>query len=127
MTFGTEQQEKYGKITKETARAILDEFYNQGGNFLDTANTYQNGQSEQWVGEWMRQRQNRDEIVLATKYTALNKPNAHIKSNYGGNSVKTMRLSIEESLKNLQTSYIDLYYGMISISTVDFRRLLIPT
>lgn len=41
MTFGDKQQEKYGKITKEAAFDILDHFYNNGGNFYDTANVYQ--------------------------------------------------------------------------------------
>lgn len=48
----------------------MDYFYSQGGNFIDTANGYQAGQSEMWVGEWMKERGVRDEIVLATKFSA---------------------------------------------------------
>ncbi|KAK5044664.1 hypothetical protein LTR84_010556 [Exophiala bonariae] len=115
MTFGNKQSERYGEITKQEATEILDTFFEHGGNFIDTANVYQMGQSEEWVGEWMKARDNRDEIILATKYTALNYKNGaadtlHIKSNSGGNSVKSMRVSLEASLKRLQTDYIDLFY-----------------
>lgn len=112
MTFGDKQQERYGKIDKKTAFDILDHFYNNGGNFVDTANTYQAGQSEEWVGEWMASRQNRDEVVLATKYTSAYAPAQQniIKANTGGNGAKSMKLSLERSLQRLQTSYIDLFY-----------------
>lgn len=56
-----------GKCDKNTAFEILDYFYDQGGNFIDTANNYQDEESEIWLGEWMKKRGNRDEIVLATK------------------------------------------------------------
>ncbi|KAB2576571.1 putative norsolorinic acid reductase protein [Lasiodiplodia theobromae] len=112
MTFGTSHQERYGEITKEEAFAILDTFYTNGGNFIDTANAYQDGESEMWLGEWMAARQNRDELVLATKYTSASKPHPSdaIGSNYGGNGTKSMRLSLEHSLRKLQTTYIDLFY-----------------
>lgn len=114
MTFGDSQQERYGEITKEIAFKMLDHFYESGGNFIDTANAYQNGESEQWVGEWMQKRDVRDQIVLATKYTSGFQ--GHLKSkgvqqsNFSGNNSKSMRLSIENSLKSLQTTYIDLFY-----------------
>ena len=41
----------------------------RGGNFIDTASNYQNEQSETWIGEWMKERGCRDEMVIATKYT----------------------------------------------------------
>lgn len=114
MTFGEANQERYGKITKKDAFDIMDRFYEAGGNFIDTANAYQAGQSEQWLGEWMKQRGNRDEIVLATKYTTphmvLGDGKGRIQANYGGNGTKNMKQSIEGSLERLQTSYIDLYY-----------------
>lgn len=59
-----------GPITKEQGFELLDKYYDLGGNFIDTANTYHKGQSEEWIGEWMQKRGNRDEIVLATKYTS---------------------------------------------------------
>lgn len=70
MTFGEAHAHRLGECTKETAFAIMDYFYSQGGNFIDTANGYQAGQSEMWVGEWMKERGVRDEIVLATKFSA---------------------------------------------------------
>ncbi|KAL0936814.1 Norsolorinic acid reductase B [Colletotrichum truncatum] len=112
MTFGDQQQERYGEITKQTAFDILDKFYASGGNFLDTANAYQNGQSEEWIGEWMAARKNRDQMVVATKYTTAYRK-AHkdeIQSNYIGNGSKSMKLSLEASLKKLQTTYVDVLY-----------------
>lgn len=113
MTFGNKQPERYGEVSKDEAFAIMDHFYSQGGNFIDTANGYQYGQSEEWVGEWMSKRNNRDEIVLATKYTSNymdNRKDDVIQSNYLGNGSKSMKLSLEASLKKLQTTYIDLFY-----------------
>lgn len=112
MTFGEAQSERYGKCSKEDAFGILDTFYSQGGNFIDTANVYRNGESELWLGEWMKLRDNRDDIVLATKYTTGFQ--AHLKhkiqSNYGGNSMKSLKVALDSSLERLQTSYIDLLY-----------------
>ncbi|KAJ4024593.1 hypothetical protein NW752_003160 [Fusarium irregulare] len=112
MTFGDKQKERYGECNQDEAFAILDYFYSQGGNFIDTANVYQLGQSEEWVGQWMASRNNRDDIVLATKYT--NNPRAGDKniiySNYGGNGTKSLKYSIDLSLKRLQTSYVDILY-----------------
>jgi aryl-alcohol dehydrogenase-like predicted oxidoreductase len=101
-----------GECSKETAFEILDYFFSQGGNFIDTANGYQEGQSEMWLGEWMAARENRDQIVLATKYSSPYKlsKQGKIQSNYGGNGIKSLRISVEASLKKLQTSYIDLLY-----------------
>ncbi|KAF2143760.1 uncharacterized protein K452DRAFT_285799 [Aplosporella prunicola CBS 121167] len=92
---------------------MLDFFYENGGNFIDTANNYQNEQSEEWVGEWMQQRKNRDEMIIATKFTTTYpapESNKKIKSNFQGNHAKSLRVSVEASLKKLQTDYIDLLY-----------------
>ncbi|KAI9040530.1 sterigmatocystin biosynthesis dehydrogenase stcV [Aspergillus affinis] len=84
----------------------------QGGNFNDTASGYQEGESEMIVGEWMASRENRDEIVLATKYTAayMTHRKVRIPSNYGGNNAKSMKVSVDASLRKMQTFYIDLLY-----------------
>lgn len=79
----------------------------------NSANNYQNEESEAWIGEWMAERKVRDEIVLATKFTTCypdpnNSPRQRI--NYAGNSTKSLKVSLEASLKKLQTSYIDLLY-----------------
>ncbi|KAL4914565.1 NADP-dependent oxidoreductase domain-containing protein [Aspergillus aurantiobrunneus] len=112
MTFGTAHSERYGHCTKDDAFNVLDTFYSQGGNFIDTANAYREGQSEEWLGEWMAARKNRDEIVLATKYTTPWQTHVRTKlqSNFGGNNVKSLKVALDASLQRLGTSYIDLYY-----------------
>ncbi|CAO3668954.1 unnamed protein product [Umbelopsis ramanniana] len=112
MNFGEAQKQRMGECSKETAFEMLDYFVEQGGNFIDTANSYQDEESEMWLGEWMAARKNRDEIVLATKYSSSYKSHdkSKIQSNYGGNGAKSLRVSVELSLQKLQTSYIDLLY-----------------
>ncbi|KZT58598.1 Aldo/keto reductase [Calocera cornea HHB12733] len=102
-----------GGIPKEKAFELLDTYYDFGGNFIDTANDYQEEQSERWIGEWMASRGNRDEIVLATKYCiGYRKPrnDAKIYSNYTGNQKKSLMLSLRDSLEKLQTTYLDILY-----------------
>ncbi|RAK72682.1 Aldo/keto reductase [Aspergillus fijiensis CBS 313.89] len=101
-----------GECSKETTFLILDHFFEKGGNFIDTANGYQNEESEIWLGDWLATRQVRDQIVLATKYSASFKGYEQdiIQSNYGGNGTKSMRLSLEASLKKMQTEYVDIFY-----------------
>lgn len=111
MNFGEAWKDFMGECSKETCFEMLDYFYSQGGNFVDTANTYQAEESEQWIGEWMESRGRRDEIVLATKYTSAWKTylkDKVLQSNFGGNSAKSMHVSVEASLKKLKTDYIDL-------------------
>jgi aryl-alcohol dehydrogenase-like predicted oxidoreductase len=111
MTFGDVHNEKYGVCSKETSFAILDHFYSNGGQFIDTANAYRDGQSEAWLGEWIQKNNNRDELVLASKYTSNYQGHTKkIQSNYSGNNVKSMKLSLEASLQKLQTTYIDIFY-----------------
>jgi aryl-alcohol dehydrogenase-like predicted oxidoreductase len=113
MNFGNALKHLMGECTKEMVFEILDYFYSQGGNFIDTANLYQLGESETWIGEWMQSRGRRDEIVLATKYGSgfrLAEGQKILQSNFGGTGSKSMRLSVEASLKKLQTEYIDLLY-----------------
>ena len=100
-----------GKCDKQTAYSILDHFYQSGGNFVDTANIYQDGESETWIGEWMTERQNREELVVATKFTSGFVPGTKgIKANFQGNHAKSLRASLARSLRNLQTDYVDLLY-----------------
>ncbi|OWT36177.1 aryl-alcohol dehydrogenase [Cryptococcus neoformans Bt1] len=104
-----------GALNFEESCKFLDTFYEAGGNFIDTANNYQNEQSEMIIGEWMEKRGIRDEIVLATKYTTfcLDRKEGKfqgIGANFVGNHKKSLRLSVEDSLKKLRTSYIDLLY-----------------
>lgn len=103
MGFGTEAG--WG-ADKETSFAIMDTFANAGGNFIDTANIYKLGTSEKIIGEYISNH-DRDYFVLATKYTLkdnITNPNA------SGNNRKNMMRSVEESLKRLNTDFIDLLY-----------------
>lgn len=80
-------------------------FVQAGGNFIDTANIYQNGTSEKYVGEFIAPE--RDKFVLATKYTLTTNPND---PNAGGNHRKNLFQSVNASLKRLNTEYIDLLW-----------------
>ncbi|KAI0791554.1 aryl-alcohol dehydrogenase [NADP(+)] [Irpex lacteus] len=101
-----------GQSDKESSFKLLDAFYEAGGNFIDTANNYQDGSSEEFIGEWAEQRGIRDQLVIATKYTTNYKRGDDLKqkSAYIGNNVKSLHLSVEDSLKKLRTSYIDILY-----------------
>ena len=98
-----------GECTQENVFELLDTFYDLGGNFVDTANMYQGGQSEEWIGEWMKKNGRRDEMFVSTKYTVSFRAGHPVQeSNFGGTGTKSMFLSLEASLKNLQTDYVDL-------------------
>lgn len=90
---------------KDESRRILDAYLDAGGNFVDTANNYAGGRSEEHLGEFLHGR--RDEIVLATKYTAPIRPGD---VNSGGNHRKSLVLSLEQSLRRLRTDYVDLLW-----------------
>ena len=59
-----------GAMNKEQSFKLLDAYYEAGGNFIDTANNYQEETSEEWIGEWMELRGIRDQLVIATKASA---------------------------------------------------------
>lgn len=111
MNFGTAWSGFMGDMTKENAFSILEYYYENGGNFLDTASNYQDEESEKWIGEWFAKTGRRDEFVVATKYTINYKGNTEaIHVNYTGNSKKNMHVCVNASLKKLQTDYIDILY-----------------
>ncbi|MBV9273070.1 MAG: aldo/keto reductase, partial [Verrucomicrobia bacterium] len=97
MTFGRE-------ATEDESHAMLDRFVADGGNFIDTANVYSTGTSEEVVGNWLK-RQKRDDLVIATKvrFPMGGGPNDL------GLSRKHILSSVEASLRRLQTEYLDLY------------------
>ncbi|KAI0719853.1 Aldo/keto reductase [Cerioporus squamosus] len=102
-----------GAMNKDSSFALLDAFHAAGGNFVDTANNYQDESSEEFLGEWMKARGIRDQIVIATKYTTPFKRAATDiaqKVHYTGNNLKAMHISVEASLKKLRTDYIDILY-----------------
>jgi aryl-alcohol dehydrogenase-like predicted oxidoreductase len=105
MTFG----EDWGwGASKEESRRIFDAFAEAGGNFIDTANNYTEGSSERIVGECICAE--RDRYVVATKYTLRLKSGDAKNANLGGNSRKSMLRSVENSLRRLNTDYVDLIY-----------------
>ncbi|CAL3962836.1 unnamed protein product [Diplocarpon coronariae] len=113
MNFGESWKGFMGECNQKTTEEILDYFYEAGGNFIDTANNYQKEESEIWLGEWMKKRGNRDQMVIATKFTTPYRAGYGEKEiivNTAGNGTKSLHLSLEASLKKLQTSYIDLLY-----------------
>jgi aryl-alcohol dehydrogenase-like predicted oxidoreductase len=102
-TFGTRWG--YGSGPDE-ARRVFDGYVEAGGNFLDTADTYQMGQSEELVGQFITGR--RDDFVLATKFTLGVRPDSPLLA--VGNNRKSMVRSVEASLMRLNTDRIDLYW-----------------
>jgi aryl-alcohol dehydrogenase-like predicted oxidoreductase len=88
-----------------TAATIFDQYVERGGNFIDTANFYANGESERVVGRLLLGR--REQLAIATKYSLTMRPGD---PNASGNQRKNMVQSVEQSLRRLQTEYIDLLY-----------------
>ncbi|RPD67492.1 Aldo/keto reductase [Lentinus tigrinus ALCF2SS1-7] len=116
-----------GSMDKESSFKLLDTYFQAGGNFIDTANQYQSGSSEEFIGEWAEARGVRDQLILATKFTN----NCHLgdesiaqKVNYCGNNIKSLRLSVETSLKRLRTSYIDILYIHYWDNTTDAEEMM---
>jgi aryl-alcohol dehydrogenase-like predicted oxidoreductase len=102
MTFG----ETWGwGASREESRRIFDAFLDAGGNFVDTACNYTDGESESLLGELVQER--RERLVVATKYTLTTRrddPNA------GGNHRKNLVQTVEASLRRLRTDYVDLLW-----------------
>jgi aryl-alcohol dehydrogenase-like predicted oxidoreductase len=105
-TFGT----NWGTIgsDKRESRRIFHAFAEAGGNFLDTSNRYQEGQSESFLGEFLQR--DRDRFVVATKYSLGDGGAPGTDPNGCGNHRKNMMRSVEGSLKRLNTDYIDLLW-----------------
>lgn len=95
---------------KDESFAVLDAYVAHGGNFIDTADMYsewapgnKGHDSEAIIGEWMKARGNRSEMVIATKVAKL--------SSRPGLSASNIAAAIDDSLAALQTDYVDLYYA----------------
>lgn len=110
MNFGTAWKEFMGEFSKDACFDMLDHFWKAGGNFIDTANAYQEEESETWIGDWMKARGNREEMVVATKYSTLYRRGMTTNASFAGNSYKNLVVSCDASLKKLQTDYIDIMY-----------------
>jgi len=96
---------------------ILDAYAALGGNLVDTADSYADGRSEQLIGEWMRRRGNREEMVVATK---VGKSTAH-----PGLSAPAITAAVDASLRRLDTDRIDLLYLHIDDVGVPFEETLL--
>jgi aryl-alcohol dehydrogenase-like predicted oxidoreductase len=104
MTFGTDWG--WGS-EEEVARSVFDRYVDAGGNFIDTADLYTRGHSEELLGKFISERGRRDGVVLATKFTFNGEPG---NPNAGGNGRKNIYRALEGSLRRLKTDYIDLYW-----------------
>ncbi len=103
MTFGTP---RWGS-PDEVSEAIFHAYVEAGGNFIDTADVYSKGRSEELIGGYVADRGLRDKLVLATKF-AFNAQNGN--PHAGGNGRKNIYRALEGSLRRLKTDYVDLYW-----------------
>ena len=105
MTFGEDLG--WGSSVEESQQ-IIDRFIELGGNFLDTANFYTKSHSEKIIGDHVgRHSARRDRLVIATKFSGNLYPGD---PNGGGSGRKSIIAACENSLRRLQTDYIDLYW-----------------
>ncbi|MBP0616022.1 aldo/keto reductase [Jiella mangrovi] len=104
MTFGAE---RWGSGL-EQSRAVFDAYVEAGGNFIDTADVYSGGRSEEMVGTFVREKNARDRLVIATKAGFARRQDGNPHS--GGNGAKAIRASLDGSLRRLGTDYIDMYW-----------------
>jgi aryl-alcohol dehydrogenase-like predicted oxidoreductase len=100
-----------------TTQGILDAYADGGGNFVDTADSYAAGRSETMIGNWMREKRNRDDIVVATKVGK--------NADSPGLRAKTLTRAVHASLERLQTDHIDLLYLHIDDESVAFEETLL--
>lgn len=113
------------KIAEGEAIKRMDDFYDFGGNFFDTANIYgrsnnnsKAGDSELILGRWIKLRKNRNKVVVATK---VGFPYDDV--DYGTNKKKIIQ-EVDKSLKRLDTDYIDLYYLHTDDRNIDMEESL---
>jgi aryl-alcohol dehydrogenase-like predicted oxidoreductase len=95
-----------GRTGSEESAQVLQTYFDLGGNFIDTANVYNDGKSESIIGDWLASSGNRDKIVLSTKVHG--RRSQHI--NDAGNHRWHIVREVEQSLKRLKTDRIDLYH-----------------
>ena len=95
---------------QQTSHSVLDAFTREGGNFIDTADSYSvwaegntGGESETIIGDWMARRSNRSQVIIGTKVSQH--------PDFAGLSRKNIVAASEASLRRLGTDYIDLYYA----------------
>ncbi|OXM70164.1 MULTISPECIES: aldo/keto reductase [Amycolatopsis] len=108
---------------EEQSFAVLDAYAAAGGNFIDTADAYMaripgnsGGESETIIGKWLKRRGRRDDVVIATKVGSW--------AARPGVSAKNIREAAEDSLRRLQTDYLDLYYAHRDVADVPLEETL---
>ncbi|MFC4986932.1 aldo/keto reductase [Saliphagus infecundisoli] len=94
------------EVDEERAYELLDTYADYGGNFIDTADKYGDGRAEEWIGNWLEER-DREEFVIATK---IHRPRRGDDPNGRGLNRKHVRNQIDVCLDRLGTDYIDLLY-----------------
>ena len=105
---------------RDEAKAIFDGYVEAGGNFIDTADVYQVGQSEELVGEFIAS--DRDHFVVATKYSLPTSAADGVSRT--GNGRKNMVRSVEASLRRLKTDRIDLYWAHVPDGTTPIEEIV---
>jgi aryl-alcohol dehydrogenase-like predicted oxidoreductase len=116
MTFGAA---RWG-ATREIAKSIFDGYIDNGGNFVDTANVYSGGRSEEMLGEFVAERKLRDSVVIATK-AGFGVRDGLLS---GGNGAKHICTAVEGSLRRLRTDYIDMFWVHVWDSVTPAEELL---
>lgn len=116
MTFGTA---RWGS-GEDGSRAVFNAYVDAGGNFVDTADVYSGGRSEEMLGSFIDERGLRDRIVVATKagFAAGKGPLA------GGNGAKHLYAALDGSLRRLRTGYVDLFWLHVWDSVTPGEELL---
>jgi len=104
MTFGTDWG--FG-VDEAASRQLFNYYLEQDGNFIDTADGYTNGTSEELVGKFVAEGKLRNQVVLATKYSFNRQPG---NPNAGGDGRKNLYRALEGSLQRLRTDYVDLFW-----------------
>jgi aryl-alcohol dehydrogenase-like predicted oxidoreductase len=103
--FGRENDEGTVEIGRDRAHELLDAYADAGGNFIDTADMYGDGRSEEYIGDWLAGR-DREDFVVASKIYWPTRDDL----NGQGLSRKHLRNNIDEILDRLGTDYVDLLY-----------------
>jgi aryl-alcohol dehydrogenase-like predicted oxidoreductase len=116
MTFGTA---RWG-LSEADSATVFNAYVDAGGNFVDTADVYAGGRSEEMLGKFIAQRQLRDQIVVATKAGFAAGRGVHT----GGNGAKHVHAALEGSLERLRTDYVDLFWIHVWDSVTPAEELL---
>jgi len=113
------------RVDYETSTAILDRYVAAGENFLDTSNFYaawiegfKGGESETLIGKWIKERKNRDQLIIATK---VGVPYQDVPM---GAKAKIIEMEAEKSLKRLGIDTIDMYYTHLDDRSTPFEEQL---